>query len=54
MGNVRRPSKRHGVTSRQPAYRVRSKVLWSGARCVTAVDLATWDSGSIWTYARVC
>jgi hypothetical protein len=43
MGNVRRPSKRHAVTSRQPACRVRSRVLWSEARCVTAVDLAAWE-----------
>lgn len=44
MGNVRRPSKRHEFTSRQPAYKLRSRVLWcSEARCVTAVDLASCE-----------
>ena len=42
MGNVRRPSKRHEVTSRQPACRVRLRVLWCEVRCEAVVDLASW------------
>ena len=39
MGNVRRPSKRHEVTSRQPACRVRLRVLWCEVRCEAVVDV---------------
>ena len=44
MGNVRRPSKRHESTSRQPAWRVRLRVLWCEVRCaVVVVDQASWE-----------